>query len=72
VLARVESNLVTTESIVDTKETQSLVCTSGLIILPLALEIKDGSMRVFHADSPSLHGGDAVDEGFAIFVLGFL
>jgi hypothetical protein len=59
-------------AVVDTEETQSLVCRRRLAPLDKGLQIQDARVGVFHADPPSLHRGHAENQVVAIAALRFL
>lgn len=68
VFARVQRNLVASVAIVDTKEGYSDICVGGLelFIALECLQVEDGGVGVFHADSPTLHGADAEDDSIIL------
>jgi len=56
------SNLITTVSVVNTEEAQALLRRRWPMWFITILEVEDGSMGIFHGDTPALHTRDAVDE----------
>lgn len=65
VVAGVDGYLVAAVAVVDTEEAQAKVGRGGFAFLALSairLEVKHAGVRILHADAPSLHRRDSVDD----------
>lgn len=74
VLSGVQSDLVSSVSVIYTKVTYAQVQTGGLGLLVALewLQVKYTGVGVLHADSPSLHARDAEGDAVILSTVGFL
>ena len=70
VLASKQSHLVAAMSIKDTKKGELFGV--GLGLVGRGDQVEDGCVCILHADAPSLHGRDAIDESFIFALVGRL
>lgn len=62
IVPSVQGHSVSTVAIIDSEEADPCLLVGRLAVGALGLQVQDAGVSVLHADAPSLHGRDAIDD----------